>query len=119
MTRPALVRDELPAVYADLEQIVAADGKPRLTASLPALVITEPCGCGDTFCASFYTGQRPAKSWAAEGSHRTLAEADTELVFSVDVVNDAIRFVEIFGAEETEAGRSVAMRLTELMRSGH
>lgn len=101
-----LVRDILPDVYAELEVVVEA-GDPHLARKLDALTVAESCGCGDAFCASFYTGPRPRNGWSDEGSHRTVTGSNQGLVFAMDVVDDTIRYVEIFSAE-TEPGRRVA-----------
>jgi hypothetical protein len=69
---PPSVRDVMPEVYAELEALVEAVGDPSLADHLEGLTVTEPCGCGDAFCASFYTGTRPRGAWSAEGVHRTL-----------------------------------------------
>ena len=108
-----LVREVLPEVYADLEVLVESSGDPGLGEQLPALTVTEACGCGDVFCASFYTGARPPAAWSDEGAHRTLYDSDTVLVLAADVVDSAIRYVEIISAE-TEAGKRVAKVLTGL-----
>lgn len=108
-----LVRDVLPEVYADLEVLVESSGDPGLSEQLQALTVTEACGCGDVFCASFYTGACPPRAWSDEGSHRTLYDANTVLVLAVDVVDSAIRYGEIISAE-TDAGKRVAKVLTGL-----
>lgn len=108
-----LVREVFPEVYADIVRLVEADGHQRLLEALPELAVVEPCSCGDSFCASFYTGARPRGTWSDEGHARSLRDADTKLVFSVDVVDDAIRYVEIISAQ-TDAGQRVASRLRQL-----
>ena len=109
----ALVRETLPEVYADLETIVEADGDFVLARQLPTLTIVEECGCGDAFCASFYTGARRAGAWSDEGSHRTIGGGDARLVFAVDVVDSEIRYVEIISAQ-TAAGQRIASVLSRL-----
>lgn len=112
MIASSLVREILPEVYADLETIVAADGDEALARQLRTLAVAEGCGCRDAFCASFYTGPRPTGAWSDEGSHRSLDCEDAKIVFSVDVVDSAIRYVEIISAE-TAPGRRVRAVLAE------
>jgi len=110
---PQLVRDLLPEVYADIETLIQAEGMSSLRQGLESLAVTETCGCGDDFCASFYTGARPRGGWSDEGSHLTLVDGDTIVVESIDVVDSTIRYVEIISAK-SEAGQRVVNALKSI-----
>lgn len=99
--------DLLPHVLAELEAGLREEGEIPLIETLPRLRVTEPCGCGDDFCSSFYTGPRPRHSWAEEGSARTIGIGGGT-VFAIDVVDDEIRYVEII------SGSEIRFRLAEL-----
>lgn len=62
----------LPDLSAELAAGLVADGRPELAEQIPQLRISERCGCGDSFCTSFYVGPRPGGAWSDEGEHESL-----------------------------------------------
>lgn len=64
------------------------------------LSITAVCGCGDDFCASFYTGPRPDGSWGAE--HRNITPTMAGMVI-LNVVADRIRYVEVLRRDDVKS----------------
>jgi hypothetical protein len=57
MTEQApLMVDVVPELAAEIEQELRASGDAELAEQVARLRMTRSCGCGDNFCASFYTG---------------------------------------------------------------
>ena len=98
-----LLVDALPELAAEMVRALTSEAEPDLAAQVPSIVIAGRCGCGDSFCSSFYTGPRPVAGWSAEGTHRNhLLDVDRGMVV-LDVVNDVIRYVEVLDRPEIKA----------------
>lgn len=87
------LREVLPSVAHELEQLLKNEGEPELAAQVPELLIVEPCRCGDDFCASFYTQPKPKGAYPA--GHRSVEVEPARGMIIVDVVADRITHVEI------------------------
>lgn len=98
---PSPVVDLFPAFTAELEHALRADGEHELADQVASLVIESPCGCGDDFCSSFYTGARPDGSWGP--SLRTVTPAVATGIVILDVVDDVIRYVEVPYCDDVKA----------------
>jgi hypothetical protein len=98
---PTQLVDLLPAFAAELEHALRADGEHQLADQVASLVIESPCGCGDDFCSSFYTGARPDGSWSP--SLRTVTPAVATGMVILDVVDDVIRYVEVLHCNDVKA----------------
>src|SRR5437763_6815286 len=98
MARAMLLSEAFPEVAEDLRQLLREE-EPDLSEQVASLVITEPCGCGDDFCASFYTGPRPSDSGSArEGIYQTVAGG--EFVFAASLVDGRVYYIEILSRPE-------------------
>jgi hypothetical protein len=113
MTEEApLMVDVVPELAAEMEQELRASGYAGLAEQVAGLRMTRSCGCGDDFCASFYTGPYPKESW--KGDHRTAALSHRLIL---DVVDDEIGFVEVLFRDDlrprilTVFGEDAAWRL--------
>lgn len=98
---PTPLVDLLPAFAAELEDALRADGEHELADQVASLVIESPCGCGDDFCSSFYTGARPEGLWGP--SLRTVTPAVAIGMVILDVVDDVIRYVEVLYCDDVKA----------------
>ena len=68
--------DTLPALAAELRQLLTEQGEPELAAQVPGLMIFDRCRCGDDFCATFYTQPKPEGRYGP--GHRNVALAPDE-----------------------------------------
>jgi hypothetical protein len=69
-----LLAETLPELAQGLQRLLWAE----TPESVPTLKIVRGCGCGDDFCASFYTQPKPKGAYGP--GHYTLA-LETALVF--------------------------------------
>jgi hypothetical protein len=88
-----LLREVLPSVARELEQLLKNEGELELAAQVPELLIVERCRCGDDFCASFYTQPKPKDGYPP--GYRSVEVEPAEGMIIVDVVADKIAHVEI------------------------
>jgi hypothetical protein len=88
-----LLAETLPEFAQELQRLLQAQ-KPELAVQVPILKIVEGCGCGDDFCASFYTQPKPNGAYGPD--HDTLL-LDTEApgMLILDVVDGVISFIEV------------------------
>lgn len=93
----AVVEPLLCEVYPDLcwelTRLLEADELPSLAAAVRDLRIVAPCGCGDDFCQSFYTGPKPDGAYGP--GHRNVPLFPPVGMLVLDVVDDRILFVEV------------------------
>ena len=82
-----------PDLASLLIDALGADGLVDLADSFRELKVHEPCSCGDEFCTSFYTGPRPDGPWGP--GHRNLVYDFDPGMIVLDIVDDAIRFIEV------------------------
>jgi hypothetical protein len=87
-----LLTETLPELAQELQQLLEAK-KPELAVQVPTLRIVEGCGCGDGFCASFYTQPKPKGAYGPD--HYTLLLEPTQGMLMLDVVDGVISFVEV------------------------
>ena len=80
----------VPELAAEMEQELRASGDAGLAEQVAGLRMMRSCGCGDDFCASFYTCPYPEESW--KGNHRAAALSHRLIL---DVVDGEIGFVEV------------------------
>jgi hypothetical protein len=91
---PPLLAAVLPELAGRMESALRAQGEPRVADQVPALRITGPCTCGQSFCGSFQTLKAPLKRWFMRGRQIKLQDGGPgEIV--VDVVRGEIAYVEV------------------------
>ena len=105
---PVPLVNVLPDFAAELAEALRCEDGSELADQVGGLSITAMCGCGDDFCASFYTGPRPDGPWAAQ--HRNVTPETATGMVILDVVDGRIRFVEVLHREDM---KSVISALTE------
>ena len=88
-----LLRERLPHLARELEQCLNAEGEHFLAGSVRTLLIYSACECSDITCGSFYTGPRPDGAFGPD--HRNVLLDPTKGMMILDVVDDAIRYVEL------------------------
>ena len=76
-----------PELGRFLHAALVADGRIDLANTVDELQAFEPCGCGDKFCTSFYTGPRPDRSWGPD--HESLVYVLDGGMLVLDVVEGA------------------------------
>jgi hypothetical protein len=87
-----------PELVKPLRQLLEREGEADLAASVTRLRVHALCGCGDAFCASFYTRPRNAN----QASPYTIgpdSAADPFEPVAVDVSDGEVSFVEIIDAD--------------------
>jgi hypothetical protein len=89
-----LLAETLPEFAQELQRLLQAQ-KPELAVQVPILKIVEGCGCGDDFCASFYT--QPKRRGVRPLSRHDTLLLDTEApgMLILDVVDGVISFIEV------------------------
>ena len=106
-TRPLLC-DVLPDLAEELTAGLVSIGREDLAQQVPSLRVWDRCGCGDSFCNSFYVGPRPMAAWSDEGDHENeMPDVDRGMVV-LDVVSGAIRYIEVLGRPEIRAALRAA-----------
>ena len=89
----------LSEIAPDFAAVLAAalrqQGDERLAGQVGALKVVALCGCGDEFCASFYTAELPRAAWPAS-LDTVLVEGETAgMMVVLDVVDGEIAYVEV------------------------
>lgn len=90
----------LPEFSTELVAVLVSEGEAHLADQVPALKISGRCGCGDSFCGSFYTGPRPLTRWSDEGVYRCVPVIVERGMVALDVVDEIIRHVEVLDRPE-------------------
>ena len=93
-----LLTDTLPALAAELRQLLTENGEIKLAEQVPGLMILDRCRCGDDFCATFYTQPKPNGAYGP--GHRNVALAPEEGMLILDVVGQEIACVEVLYRNE-------------------
>jgi hypothetical protein len=93
-----LLSNHIPELGRELEMLLRDEGRPELAHQIPSLEIIDRCRCGDDFCATIYTIQKPDGAWS-EG-HYTLPLGPKRGMIFVDIVNGRIAEVEILDRNE-------------------
>ncbi|MBO1767208.1 hypothetical protein [Allobranchiibius sp. GilTou38] len=60
MTR---VMELWPQISREMEELLRADGHTALADQVTTLEFAQMCGCGDSFCDTFFTVPRPDGAW--------------------------------------------------------
>ena len=93
--------DVLPDLASELRNALAQDGRAELAGQVSSLRIVQLCGCGDDFCASFYTGPQPDGAWG-DGHENVVPDVDTGMLV-LDVVDGVIRYVEVLYRDDVRS----------------
>ncbi len=88
-----LLAETLPEFAQELQRLLQAQ-KPELAVQVPILKIVEGCGCGDDFCASFYTRPKPNGAYGP-GHDSLLLDTEAPGMLILDVVDGVISFIEV------------------------
>jgi hypothetical protein len=88
-----LLAETLPEFAQELQRLLQTQ-KPELAVQVPILKIVEGCGCGDGFCASFYTQPKPNGAYG-HGHDTLLLDTEAPGMLILDVVDGVISFVEV------------------------
>ena len=88
-----VLKAALPAFALELEQSLREQGRADLASQVATLPLVDRCRCEDDFCATFYTAGKPAGAYGT--GHSNLEVESTEGMIILDLVDDAIRCVEV------------------------
>src|SRR5580704_8002086 len=88
-----LLAETLPEFAQELQRLLRAQ-KPELAGQVPTLEIVRGCGCGDDFCASFYTQPKPNGGYGP-GHDTLLLDTAAPGMLILDVVDGLISLVEV------------------------
>ncbi|MEU6788509.1 hypothetical protein ABZ912_55780 [Nonomuraea angiospora] len=88
-----LVRELFPGLVTELIACLREEGEEYLAISAWDIRLYEDCGCGDDFCQSFYTAERPPGAYGPGHRNVLLTPAEGDLI--LDVVEERIVFVEV------------------------
>lgn len=105
---PVPLVNVLPEFAAELAEALRSEDGADLADQVRELSITAVCGCGDDFCASFYTGPRPDGPWG-HGHRNVTPETATGMVILV-VVDGRIRYVEVLDRDDVKSVISALAR---------
>jgi hypothetical protein len=85
--------DVLPLLVQELRDLLVQKGREELAAQLAELQIIDRCRCGDDFCATMYTTERPTGAWGPGLKSVDLDAADGMII--LDVVSGRIVTIEV------------------------
>jgi len=88
-----LLRDVYPTLVAELIALLNEEGETDLAICAQDLRIHAPCGCGDSFCQSFYTA--PPSNGPYGPGHRCMPLVTARGMTVLDVVGSQIMYVEL------------------------
>ena len=110
MSQYRTVGEALPEFAKELKGYLETQGYPELAAQVDALPIVLRCGCGDDFCAAFYT-DIPKLPWGS--GHRSM-QVDTsgKGIVIVDTVHGAIKEIEVLYRDDVTKALS-RLNITE------
>jgi hypothetical protein len=74
-------------------RLLRDEGEEHLAICAYDLRIVERCGCGDDFCQSFYTAEKPVGAYG-DGHRNVLLQPEHGMLI-LDVVHGRIMFVEV------------------------
>ncbi|MGI5397674.1 hypothetical protein [Streptomyces sp. CA-251251] len=89
-----LVREVFPELVAELTTLLEDEGESELALCARDLRLVEECGCGDGFCQSIRTADRPRGQPYGPG-HRCVPLSPAAGMLILDVVDGRIVYVEI------------------------
>lgn len=96
--QPPYLHVILPAVAAEVEQLLRRAGYADLAEQVATLRVVDRCRCGEDFCATIYT--QPEPEGAYPEPHFTLDLHPAEGILALDVVANRIACIEILGRDE-------------------
>jgi hypothetical protein len=110
------LRDAFPRFASELERLLAASEGSKLSKQIEALELVSRCGCGDSFCSTFYVsgGRSPltTEQQRDRGQHeRTSLDLDASeglIVVDTDYL-DRIVSVEVLHRPDVEAELAIAL----------
>ncbi|TWE07842.1 hypothetical protein BKA23_3208 [Rudaeicoccus suwonensis] len=83
---------------SEIREALRTEGESALADQVDALLVTSPCGCGDTCCQSFYTERKPDEAYGP--GHRSVPlRPPHSWMLILDVVDDRIVHVEVLFRE--------------------
>jgi hypothetical protein len=88
-----------PALAAELQELLVAEGRQDLADQVPGLKVVDRCRCGDYFCATIYTRPRPRGAWGP-GHECIPLDPKVPGMIILDTVDGAIAEVEILDRGE-------------------
>jgi hypothetical protein len=86
--------DRWPNLATQLADALQVEGHDALAAHVQELAVIEECGCGDTFCQSFYTAPKPDGPYGP-GHSNVLLDPPWPGMLVLDVVDGRIMYVEV------------------------
>ena len=89
-----LVSEKWPHLGAELATALGDEGESDLANQVDTLHVLERCGCADDFCQSFYTAPKPTGAYGSGRRNVCLSPFKPGYLI-LDVVNDAIMYVEV------------------------
>jgi len=89
-----LMREVFPELIAELTALLEDEGERELAICAWDLRLIDECGCGDDFCQSVRTADRPRGKPYGPG-HRCVLLSPSEGMLLLDVVDGRIMYVEI------------------------
>jgi len=98
MTEGPLIRDLFPDLITELITCLREEGEEDLGVSAWDIRFYGECGCGDDFCQSFYTAERPTGAYGP--GHRCVPLLPEKGDLILDVVDGRIMFVEVLHRDE-------------------
>ncbi len=92
MPYPRLI-DVAPELATELQHLLLRRDEAALAGQVAGLILVDLCGCGDSFCASFYTTPRSVapSCW----QRRTIPLQSDSGILTVDVIDLTIVYVEV------------------------
>ena len=106
MSEPPLVADVVPELAERLEALLHERGEPHLADQVTSLRVTHVCRCGQPYCGSFWTVERPMRRWVNRGRQVELREGLPGEV-GLRVVQGRIAYVEVLFWDEVRDAVSV------------
>ncbi|WP_329290806.1 hypothetical protein OIE43_30285 [Streptomyces pseudovenezuelae] len=91
-----LVREVFPDLVDELAALLEAEGERELAICVRDVRLVGPCGCGDDFCQSIRTVDRPRGRPFGPG-HRYVPLLPSSGDLILDVVDGRIMYIEILG----------------------
>ncbi len=88
----------LPALSAELQQLLAGQGDLALAEQVLALPVLDRCRCGDDFCGTFYVLPKPKGAYGP--GHRNVEVTPKDGMIILDVVADKITAIEVLYRNE-------------------
>ncbi|MFJ9714126.1 hypothetical protein [Streptomyces sp. NPDC101234] len=91
-----LVRNVFPDLITELTALLEDEGERELAVCAWDLHLVDECGCGDDFCQSIRTADRPRGQPYGPG-HRCVPLSPSKGMLILDIVDGRIMYIEILG----------------------